>query len=78
MLTKTETELIKALELAAKDSIKESTLETGVLLKCEEKFKTQEITDLTAYFITLAHYQIEEDHADITRWRSWKKESCRV
>jgi len=78
MLTETETELIKALERSSKGNIKESNLEIGVLLKCREKFKTQEISDLTNYFITLAQYQIEENHNDITKWRAWKKESCGV
>jgi len=78
MLTETETDLVKALEKSAKDSIKESNLDIGLMLKCKEKFNTQEITDLVNYFITLAQYQIEEDHAEITKWRSWKKESCRV
>ncbi len=76
MLTETEIDIIKALERSAKGSIKESNLEIGVLLKCKEKFKTQEIADLADYFIHLAQYQIEEDHADITKWRRWKKESC--
>lgn len=73
MFTETETELIKALEKSAKDSIKEANLEIGVLLKCKEKFKTPEISDLTDYFIHLAQYQIEEDHNAITYWRTCKK-----
>ena len=74
MLTETEIELIKALEKSIKDNIKEANLEIGVLLKCKEKFKTPEISDLADYFIHLSQYQIEEDHNDITQWRAWKKE----
>ena len=76
MLTETEIELIKALEKSIKDNIKEANLEIGVLLKCKEKFKTPEISDLADYFIHLSQYQIEEDHNDITQWRAWEKESC--
>ena len=76
MLTETETELIKALERSSRDSIKESNLEIGVMLKCKDKFKMTEISDLANYFIHLAQYQMEEDHNDITRWRTWDKEPC--
>jgi len=75
MLTETEIDLIKALEKSIKDNIKEANLEIGVLLKCKEKFRTPEISDFTDYFIHLAQYQIEEDHNDITQWRTRKKES---
>jgi len=74
MLTETETELIKALEAEALDSIKEANFEIGVFLSCKETFKTQYVKDMSNYFIILAQYQIEEDHNDITQWRAWKKE----
>lgn len=70
--------LLDALEAEAMDSIKEAHGEIGLMLRCKEKFKKdQAIRDLTNYFIKLAQYQIEEDVADVTRWREWKK-SCRV
>ena len=76
MLTETETELIKALEAEALDSIKEANFEIGVFLSCKETFKTQYVKDMSDYFINLAKYKIEEDYNDITRWRTWEKESC--
>ena len=71
-------ELLDALETETRDSIKEANLEIGVFLSCKETFNTQYVNDMSNYFITLAKYKIEENYDDIHRWRTYKKEYCRL
>jgi hypothetical protein len=65
--------LYDALESEALDSIKESSLDIGVLLKCKEKFKDQEIDQRVDFIVRLMRYQIEEDCNGTGQWR---KEPC--
>jgi len=67
--------LLDALGAEALESIKEANFEIGVFLKCKETFKTQDTKDMANYFINLARYKIEGNRDDISRWRSYKKES---
>jgi hypothetical protein len=70
--------LLDALENEALLDIREANFEIGVFLKCRETFKIKTCQDYCDFFIRLARYKIEENLNDITRWRSYKKEFCRV
>lgn len=77
ILTETEMDLIKALEIEALDNIKEANLEIGIFLSCKETFNTQYVQEMSDYFITLAKYQIEEEYDNISRWRKESHRVCR-
>jgi hypothetical protein len=71
-------DLCDALEKEAMEDIKDLTTDIGVLLRCRETFKDRSSVENTNVLIWMLRYKIEGNHDDITRWRSYKKESCRV
>ncbi|MBN1830005.1 MAG: hypothetical protein JW884_12810 [Deltaproteobacteria bacterium] len=71
-------DLLNALIAEAMQNIKEYTEEIALFMKCKETFKDRASVDRTNFAIWMLRYKIEENHEDIYRWRSYKKESCRI
>jgi hypothetical protein len=71
--------LLDALEAEAMEEIKDALEDIGLLMKHREAHKNnREVIDSTNVSLWMLRFKIEENHNDINRWRSYKKESCRV
>jgi hypothetical protein len=72
-------DLLDALEAEALEEIKAALEDIGLLMKCKETHKdNRALVDSTNVSLWMLRYKIEEAHDDITRWRSYRKDACRI
>ena len=71
-------ELLDALEAMSVENVREYQQEAGFYIGLKERVKSPVAEAHIDIILHITRYNIEENYDDVTKYRSWKKEYCRV